>query len=453
MAIGTGLAIAGGLLGAVGSKRQGDAQSDAANAAARAAEFNPFNVRGSGGQSIVNGQNIDIRLDDQQQNIRNLLGQLGLQGLGGQGPNAGFSDQLRSLGGGALPGLFGQALNTQDPSLGQFGQQLNPLISQAGQGGAFGLGQAGPQNQQLIQQLLGQAGGLQQGALGQLGQGSGNQFLNQAGGLFNQGAQLAGQAPFDPSQLVNDRLSLLRQQAAPQEESQFNSLQNRLFSQGRLGSTGGSNDIEAFARGLGQADLGRQLSAQNLGLQAQQQSAGILGQQAGLFGQLGGQTAALGQGLGQQDISRAGLLGNLSQGLFGQAQGFGGQDISRLGTGLQGAQGLLGLSGNLSGSLFQGQFGVNDATNQRAQQRLSNAQGIFGFGQGLATDDFNRSLASLQGLQSIDAAGRAQAQLGLSAGQAQAQAGGNVAQALLTNTASPTGSFLGAFGTGLLGRA
>src|SRR5690606_26843836 len=50
--------------------------------------------------------------------------------------------------------------------------------------------------------------------------------------------------------VANQQLALMRQQAAPHEERATNSLMQRLFNQGRMGSTGGGRDIEAFARGL-----------------------------------------------------------------------------------------------------------------------------------------------------------------------------------------------------------
>lgn len=83
-------------------------------------------------------------------------------------------------------------------------------------------------------------------------------------------------SPYDAfGDVYNQNLSLLRQQAAPQEDQAYNALQNKLYSQGRLGSTGGGLDITAFAKGLGEADVARQLAAFNTaqGVAGQQEAA------------------------------------------------------------------------------------------------------------------------------------------------------------------------------------
>lgn len=61
------------------------------------------------------------------------------------------------------------------------------------------------------------------------------------------------------------QLDLLRSQAAPFESRAMDSLQNSLFGMGQLGSSGGGLQMESFARGLGQADLERQLAASEEG--------------------------------------------------------------------------------------------------------------------------------------------------------------------------------------------
>jgi hypothetical protein len=83
-------------------------------------------------------------------------------------------------------------------------------------------------------------------------------------------------------------LDLLRQQAQPFENRAFNNLQSNLFSTGRIGSTGGGLQTEAFARGLGQADLSRQTQA--LGLEDQLLSSAFnrFGQTTGLANDLAG---------------------------------------------------------------------------------------------------------------------------------------------------------------------
>ena len=89
-----------------------------------------------------------------------------------------------------------------------------------------------------------------------------NQLRMQAQGAFG---GLAG----TQEQARQQTLDLLRQQAAPEEERSFANLQDQLFATGRLGTSGGGLQTEAFARGLGRADLERQLMAGQEGRSAQ----------------------------------------------------------------------------------------------------------------------------------------------------------------------------------------
>lgn len=371
------LPIAGMALGALGSAKQADATKDAA----QLAQFNPFNVSGPGGTSTIQDGQINMGLSGQQQGLFDALGGTAMQGLSGAGPNAQFADQFRQLGGQALPGAFGGVQNA--PGMGglfsQFQGQVNPMAQMLGAGGIMGLQGAQPQFGGLTQQLA------QQGQ-----------------GMFNT----------DVSGIINDRFNALSQQAAPGEERAFNSLQNRLFSQGRLGSTGGSRDFEAFGRGLGDAQLSRQMAAQNLGLQTQAQQAGI----------------------GSQ--------------LFGAAQGFGGLDLNRLTGGLGAASNAFGQAGGLFGNVFGAGAQSNQADFSRALQRMQAAQGMFGFGQGLNEADFGQGLQALGGQQSIEAGLRANTGLGLEGGAAGASAGANQAR-IMAAGGSPVGGFLSSLGSGL----
>jgi hypothetical protein len=71
---------------------------------------------------------------------------------------------------------------------------------------------------------------------------------------------LTGQGIVDAAQ---GRYDVLNQLARPQEQRAFNSLEDRLFARGQMGSTGGSQQYEAFQNASNQADLQRQLSAQD----------------------------------------------------------------------------------------------------------------------------------------------------------------------------------------------
>lgn len=82
-------------------------------------------------------------------------------------------------------------------------------------------------------------------------------------------------------QEANGRLDLLRQLAAPEEARATQNLQQQLFSQGRLGGTGGAVQQEALARAQGQADLERTLASQdwarNNALQRFNAATGVIG--------------------------------------------------------------------------------------------------------------------------------------------------------------------------------
>ena len=141
-------------------------------------------------------------------------------------------------------------------------------------------------------------------------------------GLFSQYGAI------DPTQQLN----LMREQAAPYEQAQYQGLENRLFSQGLLGASkvdqpGGARRslFDSFAN----ADLNRQIQAQQL---AQQSQASILNQ---IFG-----------------------LTNLEQSLFAPQATFGsiqtgaGANVANLQA--QEASFIPNLFGNLLGSGIQG---------------------------------------------------------------------------------------------------
>ena len=71
---------------------------------------------------------------------------------------------------------------------------------------------------------------------------------------------LTGQGIVDSAQ---SRYSTLSELAKPQEQRAFNALENRLFARGQMGTSGGGTQYEAFQNAANQADLQRQLSAQD----------------------------------------------------------------------------------------------------------------------------------------------------------------------------------------------
>lgn len=209
--------------------------------------------------------------------------------------------------------------------------------------------------------------------------GTNNAFTMAQQGLTNAG-QLGG---FDPSsafgvatqqlqgldqtygQAYDTTLNTLRAQARPEEERQFAGLTDNLFATGRLGSSGGALQTEAFARGLGQADLSRQLAATQQAQQAQQNQLGLASGAFNIgatgrnlqdellnsaFGRFG-QTAQLNADLNQARFARS-MYGNET--MYNRAQNMLGTQTTLAGlpASLQAAQ-----LGNVNSAL-QGQSGI-----------------------------------------------------------------------------------------------
>lgn len=250
-------------------------------------------------------------------------------------------------------------------NMGQFGD-LNQLFSNLALGGtAGGLGMQNAANASFGQneEIANALAALGAGQAGQLSQQGFQQGLQNQ--LFGQAGQLAGQTDF--SALRDETLGTLRQQAQPFEERAFSSLQDNLFSTGRLGSSGGALQTEAFARGLGQADLQRQLQATGVAQQQQQQNANI----ANMFGGLGSNIAGLESQLLNNAFGRfgqtAGLAADLNQMRFGRGS-------TMFGQGLQGFEGQTGIMDNL---LRLGTFGANLGS-QAANTQLQGASAAGG---------------------------------------------------------------------------
>lgn len=279
------------------------------------------------------------------------LAQLALQNIG----NAGLSSGIAN-----------------DPRINQLFQQFNQL------GGQVGQTEAG-----VLNPLLGGAGAAFGGAAQDLFSQQANPFqagLQQAlfGGAQNAFANLPG----TQQQARDQQLSLLREQAAPFEERAFADLQNNLFSTGRIGTTGGALQTEAFARGLGQADLQRQISAANEGRLAQNAQLGLA------QGQLGA-----GQGLRSLQDQLLGSAQNRFTGLANLSSGLGAQATQNQGTQLQAIQNLL--------------------SNSQLPQNLALAQqGAF----------LQNALSGLGGVSSLVGDARQSAALASSIAQAQANA-------------------------------
>lgn len=116
---------------------------------------------------------------------------------------------------------------------------------------------------------FGQAAGALPGAAG-----NANNFY----GAANTQLTAAGQ---DPSTYANGVYSNLTAQAKPWEDAQTAALQDSQFGKGQTGTSGGALQTQAFAQGLGTADLQRQITAQQMGQQQQAQAVSNAGSLSG----------------------------------------------------------------------------------------------------------------------------------------------------------------------------
>lgn len=245
------IGLAGSAAGAYSSYQGAKAQQNAAGAAidavGRTTDINPFVANAGGFGPSARYDGTGVNLDFGQYNPV-------MQGL------AGFAGQ-QSGGLGQIPQGLQQALVNANSN----SQFFNPVDAQ--QSGLSGqLGSAFQQAQDAYGQQFGAARpGL----------------LNLQNTAFTGAANQAALASQGFNDVQASTLATLRQQAQPFEQRQFQGLQNNLFATGRLGTSGGGLQTEAFARGLGQADLQRQLSASNEARLTQQQA---LGQAQGLSG-------------------------------------------------------------------------------------------------------------------------------------------------------------------------
>lgn len=352
--------IAGAVIGGIGAHSQASAAKKQNSAINNAAQ--PYNTSGLFGQSSVGpNRTINFGLNPEAQGTYGQLQNIFQQYTGGGSPTAGFQQFSQGMGNNQLPQIFGNALN-----------------------------QAGMTPDQAFQLNQGQM----QGMYNSYGQ-QGIQNLGQQQSLFGQAQGIAGQS----TQGISDNyLNLMRQQAVPQDQRNMDMLANSAFNSGQLGGPGGRQALQDFGTSLGQADVSRQMAAQQLGLSQQQQNLGV----AGLFGNMG-------QQMGQQGMSFANMLPQLSQNAYNTASQY------------------------------------SDLGNTRAQQMLQNASGLFGFGNQLNQQDFTQGMNGLQGMFNMNSALQNQSQMGgnMASNQAGAMAGA-------PQMGSPMGSFLGGLGTGML---
>lgn len=239
---------------------------------------------------------------------------------------------------------------------------------------------------------------------------------------FTGAAQQAAAAGGDFSGARDSTLATLRAQAAPQETKAWQQLQNDQFSTGRMGTTGGGVQTEAFARGLAGADLDRQLAANG---EARNQQTQALQQAQGLSG-IGNQTQSLEQQLLQNAFSNFGTT--------------------------------FGLGTNLSGQQFNQQLGANQANMANSTQNLQNQLALQQAPGALQQQQLQLALSGLGGANALQTSGMDQFKAALAAAGSGASAinGANSNSASLLGAASgmPTsGDMWGQVLTGLGSRA
>lgn len=90
-----------------------------------------------------------------------------------------------------------------------------------------------------------------------------DQLLGMSGGFLNEASL------FDPQAFAQKYSGMLGQIAAPGERQQRQGMENRLFQQGLLGSTGGASQMRGLFDSQNQAGLMRDVSSMQLGQQLQ----------------------------------------------------------------------------------------------------------------------------------------------------------------------------------------
>lgn len=207
-----------------------------------------------------------------------------------------FSQQIATGAGGYAAGMAGGLGTKLDPSqLGISGPMgLDAIMSRSGNAG-----------DQAYQQMLGSMrNGFQRPLQNTAFMGAGQQL---------QDAMMGG----DAARMRT--LDLLRQQAQPFENRAMNDLQNRQFSMGQLGTSGGGLQTEAFARGLGQADLQRQLDASQEGRNFQNNAMGLATGAAGMGSGLASQEDQLLQSAFGRFSTMQGMNADLNEARFGRS--------------------------------------------------------------------------------------------------------------------------------------
>lgn len=421
-------------IGAIASLAGGYLSSQSSKNAAKGAQYQPWNSNfvGLGGASF-NGGRLQMAFDQGNQDLQTRLMDMGggaldryqsgiTNGLG--------SDFLRNEYGAAnsgqasaLQGLLGASGLPQNPF---FGNGAN-FQQQAQLGGMIG-------NQSMLQGLGGYGG---------------QNYLDAGNNMLQQGYQqqnfnnLRGNmlTNFDPNEAAASYTNLLRQQAMPAEQQATASAMTGLFGSGRLGTTGGANQMGALASSQQQADIGRQVAGQQYGLQQQ-----LMAQQ-GLDSAL---NAEQGRQLGAFGANQQGMMNQ-----YGIAQGLSQTGAGLFGSSLQNAGLGMGIGQQADAFGFDRMMGLNQAgwdranslytaSNSATQDRFNRAMQLFGGENAMNQQnlaDFNGFLGSQQSQyqQLMD-----MARIGASVGQSQTTANANAAMLRNQGNQDMIAGFLGA---------
>lgn len=397
--------VAGAVLAAGAKVANKKSKRDANRRAARNIKYNPWSMDTGIGSVGVDPltRKMTAGFDPTTQNMRDLMMSNASMFGGQDAPNMALANWGFNQANTDMPGAYAGAqdsLSLNPYALNQYDQQMG-----MGMGNMFGAAQG----------ALGQAGRYA------MGMGPG-QMESQM--MFGQGMGLLGSQPQSYQQVADQQLALLRQQAAPQEEQSRNALMNKLFSMGQLGGSGGGMMLNQFGQGLGQADLARQVTAQNFGNSLYSQDL-------------------------QASLQRQGIGANLMQG--GQQGMFQGTELmNQLGqTGIQG----MGMYGDMANQMYSNRMGYQDAIASRGQQRMANAMQLFGLGSDAYTQNVQNlnqlnqgmlghsaQLIDLMGLSSKQ--GEIEANVGAMKGPYTAKTAGSV----WADSASAVGGLLTKFG-------
>lgn len=331
---GGALGSLGGLFGAgmgiASNNQQSNLQQNAYTTAGNAANYNPFNFSGLGG--------------------------MGAQFQNGTGTLSA---------GGFNPGAFQGLTNTALGSASQYaGGGLPPGVSSAGNNYMTALGGA---------------------------QGNANAGMGGGLGMFNQGSNLVNGANGTYNSAYNTSLSAAQQALQQPLQQQYNALRNQQFETGQMGTSGGALQTQAFATGMGQAELQAQQNAVSQANTAQGNALGygtnLMNSGLNNFGQFNTQGAGFaGQGLNTQmglgtySPQLSSMYSNLANTGVNGFSGVNSMDTGLAQLGLQGMQ----IGGNNMNNAARTQGGIaqnNNYTNQNSGYATA-LNSLFGNGGG-----------------------------------------------------------------------